>query len=177
MKYSQITNSRLKEINMKISFILYTDVYESIKCLSQEEKGSLLDSIYQYAISDKEVALSSTAKMAFSFIKRSIDRENSKWEKTRKERIRAGRIGGLAKAKNVAYLANATFAKQNLANLAVPVPVNNNKTLNTENSYKNKKTSSRLKDVPSSPLTPEFKDRMWEELEAASAKEVSNHGR
>jgi hypothetical protein len=70
--------------------------------------------------------------MAFSFIKKHIDDDNAKYIQTCEKRAAAGRRGGLAKqanareqAKNenseqqtLANLANATFAKQTLANLA-----------------------------------------------------------
>lgn len=81
----------------KKSFILFTDVYESITELSLEEKGQLLDAIYSYAIHKKTTSLSPVAKMAFTFIKREMDRNKEKWEQIRQRNVENGRKGGRPK--------------------------------------------------------------------------------
>ena len=58
--------------------------------------------------------------MAFAFIRTSLDRDAEAWAEKRAKRAEAGRSGGLAK---VANASNASSSKQNVANLAVPVPV------------------------------------------------------
>ena len=115
---------------MKKSFVLYTDIYESIKHLSKEEKGNLLDAIFEFTMNDKTPKLSPETQMAFSFIKNSLKRDAEKWDKIRKQRKAAGSLGGKAR---VANQANATFAKQikqDQANQAVSVSVNDSVSVN-----------------------------------------------
>lgn len=64
----------------KKSFVLYTDIYDSIQDLPLEEKGNLLDAIFSYAKDRKTSELSPVTKMAFSFIKKTMDRDFSKWQ-------------------------------------------------------------------------------------------------
>lgn len=103
---------------IKKSFVLYCDTYESIKNLSVEDKAILLDSIFQYSIDRTILQMSPVAKMAFGFIKTMLDRDEAKWEKIRESRKEAGSKGGKQRQANVA---NASFANQNLANVAVSV--------------------------------------------------------
>lgn len=101
------------EKNNKKSFVLYTDTYESIKDLSNEQKGILLNAIFVYAQSHDLIKLDSTTKMAFSFIRQYLDRDEYSWnEKIIKRRL-AGSMGG---KQRVANQANATFAKQTKQN-------------------------------------------------------------
>ena len=109
---------------MSDSFILYTDVYDSIKDLPLEDKGQLLDAIFIYVINEEEIALSPTTKIAFSFIKRSLARNLTRWKKVKNARKLAGQKGGLKRAENERLLrTKASKSKQSLANQAVPVPV------------------------------------------------------
>jgi len=68
---------------MKKSFVLYTDIYDSIKDFSLEEKGELLDAIFNSQINpdNPQGFQSVAAKTAFSFIKKTLDRDNEKWER------------------------------------------------------------------------------------------------
>ena len=84
----------------KKSFILYTDVYDSLKDLSLEDKGKLFDAMYQYTLTGKTKELSDITKMAFSFIKREIDRNNEKWEIIRDRNEENGKLGGRPKLIN-----------------------------------------------------------------------------
>ena len=85
---------------MKNSFILYTDVYDSIKDLSLVEKGKLLDAIYTYSITGQQLELSKPIKIVFSFIKREIDRNYKRWEDIRQRNIENGKMGGRPRLDN-----------------------------------------------------------------------------
>jgi hypothetical protein len=76
------------------SFILYTDIYECIKDLSLEEKGKLLDSIYLYSIEKKEIPLHPETKMAFSFIKTTLLRNEKKYNNICERNRSNGKKGG-----------------------------------------------------------------------------------
>ena len=108
-------------MGIKNSFLLYTDYKQHIDLLSLEEKGQLLDAIFNYA-EGNEIELDGMAKMAFSFIRAQMDRDNENYEKTCEARREAGSKGGKAKVANakqdVAKVANAKFAKQRVANQA-----------------------------------------------------------
>jgi len=66
---------------LKKAFILYYDYEDNINLLSQDEKGNLLDAIFEYSktqILTKN--LSPVTKMAFSFIKNQLDRDAVKYQ-------------------------------------------------------------------------------------------------
>lgn len=121
---------------MKNSFLLYTDYKKHIDLLPLEEKGKLLDAIFNYA-EGIEVELDGMALMAFSFIKAQMDRDVEKYEEKCEKRKAAGAKGGIAKAsknkQNLANVANATNAKQSLANVADTDTDNENDTDNDIN--------------------------------------------
>ena len=106
---------------MKKGFVLYIDTYDLIKKLSQEEKGNLLDAVFDYASTGKVAILNPVTDMVFSSIKLYLDRDNEKWINTKKQRQIAGSKGGKQRIANQAI---ATFAKQDQANQAVNDSVN-----------------------------------------------------
>jgi hypothetical protein len=65
---------------MKSSFLLHTIHYSSIKGFSLEQKGMLLDAIYQYHISGKTPELPDVLNVAFSFIRSQFEYDNLKYE-------------------------------------------------------------------------------------------------
>ena len=93
---------------MKKSFVLYQDYKTHISLLSQEQKGYLLDAIFEYNEGNL-IKLDPIVEMAFSFIKTQMDRDSDKYAIELEKRRSAGRKGGLAKASS---------AKQCLASLA-----------------------------------------------------------
>lgn len=66
-------------IDMKNSFILYADAYDSIRSLEPALKGQLLDAIFMYQRGEELPALAPVVEMAFSFIRRSFERDSSKY--------------------------------------------------------------------------------------------------
>lgn len=114
----------------KNSFLLYTSDYKCVKDLPLEQKGALLDAIFEYASTGTIIDLPPVVSMAFNFFRSHIDDNTKKWNEKVEKRRAAGRLGGLAKAENSkqsqANLANAKDAKQSQANLAVNVNDNVN---------------------------------------------------
>jgi len=109
----------------KKSFVLYCDYRQHFELLPPEDQGRLLMAIFDYVETGAEPSLEPIPMMAFSFIRAQLDRDLKKYEETCKRRAEAGRAGGYAKAANASKakqaLANASKpskAKQNLANLA-----------------------------------------------------------
>lgn len=101
----------------KNSFVLYHDIREPLKLLSDEERGKLFLAILDYSEFGVEPDYEGALEMAFAFIRTSIDRDSEAWEAKRQKRVDAGRKGGQAKS------GIAKQNKQSLANQAVPVPV------------------------------------------------------
>jgi hypothetical protein len=93
--------------NKKTSFILKTEYKEKIQLLSQEQKGHLLDMIFEYHISDSfgdlpqkiiqnyDQQYFALLNMAFSAaMKTDFDENKIKWKKKREASIKAGKKGG-----------------------------------------------------------------------------------
>ena len=100
----------------KKSFLLYSDYIEHLECLTDEECGILMKSVFRYVGSKDCPELSGAVKMAFSFIKQQLDRDSEKYDRIVERRREAGRKGGLKKAQNNQTVANANFVKQTVAN-------------------------------------------------------------
>lgn len=77
----------------KISFLMYLDYEEQFSLLSDEELGQLMRAIMQYEKTGNIPELSGVVKMAFSFIKQQLDRDEEKWQEEKKKRSEAGKKG------------------------------------------------------------------------------------
>jgi hypothetical protein len=64
----------------KNNFILYKDYEEHVALLSNEEAGKLFKAIFRYVDGRKELELDGMTKMAFSFIKRNLERDLIKYK-------------------------------------------------------------------------------------------------
>lgn len=75
---------------MKDSFILYTAQYEALKELAIEQKGQLLDCLFQYAITGTMPAINSEAvRVAMNFLRIQIDMDSRKYESVCEKRREA----------------------------------------------------------------------------------------
>ena len=153
----------------KNSFLLYTSDYKCVKDLPLEQKGALLDAIFEYASTGTIIDLPPVVSMAFNFFRSHIDDNTKKWNEKVEKRRAAGRLGGLAKAENSkqsqANLANAKDAKQsqaNVANLAVNVNDNVNVNVSTEVDIKENTIVSKKDELSLSSPSEEFiKFNQW----------------
>lgn len=135
----------------KKSFVLFTEYEENLKELPDEELGQLFRAIFSYVNRGIVPDLSPSNKMAFSFIRQDLDRNQAKYEKTCKSRAEAGKKGGLAKA------ANASKAKQGLANLADNDNDNDNENVNdNENDNGNENDNDNVPFRPRQAGTNQF---------------------
>lgn len=118
----------------KKSFVLYTEYEENLEDLPDAELGQLFRAIFSYVNRGVIPELSPSCKMAFSFIRKDLDRNQAKYEETCRRRAEAGQKGGLAKAANASKakqkVANASKAKQGLANLPDNDNDNDNENVN-----------------------------------------------
>ena len=108
----------------KKSFVLYHDIRTPLELLTDEQRGKLFIALLNYSEYGELPDFDGALLMAFAFIRTSLDRDAEAWAEKRVKRAEAGRNGGLAKAANASNSSIASDAKQNVANLAVNVPVN-----------------------------------------------------
>lgn len=108
------------------SFVFYADWVEILMDYPAEVRLEVYDAVMRYAVSGKLSELKPQAKMAFSFIRKQIDRDNEKYDEIIVKRSEAGRKGGKNK-QTQAKQANAnktSKCKQTQANQADNVNVN-----------------------------------------------------
>lgn len=77
----------------KVSFLMYLDYEEQFNLMSDEELGKLMRAIMEYEKTNVIPKLEGIVKMAFSFIKQQLDRDNEKWQEEKKKRSEAGKKG------------------------------------------------------------------------------------
>lgn len=63
------------------SFILYADAYDSIRSLTDAQKGQLLDMIFCFCRDEKLPETDQIVSVVFSFIQRTLERDARKYEK------------------------------------------------------------------------------------------------
>jgi hypothetical protein len=153
------------------SFVLYKEIKEVVSTLSLEDAGILFNAILEYENTGSIPELSPLVNCVFIPIKQNLDRNREKYERIKQERKDAGALGGRRKAENLANVANASFAKQNLvkpskrkqnlANVAVNVhvPVNDNDTkiVSQERNLSHEKSHATCKKQKND-YTPEFEE-------------------
>ena len=172
----------------KNSFVVYTDIKETLDDLSDSEVAALFRGMVDYQVTGEDPNFSGTLKYIFIPIRQQMDRNNTKWERKKAVKAEAGRQGGIrsgevrrAKAEAEANEANASQSKQNEANEAneavtvngtVNVNVNGNGTVTVFDgsdaeslsrsliSYLNEKSGGSYKP------TDEITDRIGELLDA-----------
>ncbi|MGH2611568.1 MAG: DUF6291 domain-containing protein [Rhabdochlamydiaceae bacterium] len=75
----------------KKSFILYTDMYEGVDALTDEQAGQLFKNIFQYIREEPFSNAEMQALIAFQFIKPHLDRNSLKYEKEIKSKSEGGK--------------------------------------------------------------------------------------
>jgi hypothetical protein len=81
----------------KKSFVLYTEYEENLEELPDEELGQLFRAIFSYVNRGVVPELSASCRMAFSFIRKDLDRNQAKYEETCRRRAEAGVKSGEAR--------------------------------------------------------------------------------
>ena len=75
----------------KKSFIMYLDYKEQLEDLSDKELGTLIRAIFQYIEDETEPSFKGKLRIAFKFIRSTLDRDSQKWEDIKKKRSEAGK--------------------------------------------------------------------------------------
>lgn len=96
------------------SFILYSEWWEQIKVLTDEQRGRLMAAIFAYSAEGQLPELDPATGMCFAFIRAKLDKDATEWRKKCEARSKAGAKGGSAPRRKSA----ASSGKQNVANEA-----------------------------------------------------------
>jgi len=88
---------------MKKSFILYTDCFDTIQHLSDEQLGRLTRLLFKYQIDGTTPEVTDPLFFPFGFIRATMDRDNQKWEKRAESARVNGAKGGRPKENQDGY--------------------------------------------------------------------------
>lgn len=111
-------------MDSKNNFIFYTEYYDSLKLLTYEQKGQLLDALCLFQMGEDVPELDSITNMAFTFISSDMKRNNEKYCAIAQKRREAGSKGGKIAQANQANAYFASSKQANQANASNSVSVN-----------------------------------------------------
>ncbi len=156
----------------KDSFILYTEQKEVIDNLSDEDAGKLFKGIFEYTLGN-EPEFNNLLKLVFIPIRQQLERNAKKYSEIREKRRIAGAKGGKQK---IANQANANFAKQNQANQAVNVHVNDNDNVYLSlDKYKENNNTNFQKGKFKKPTIEEIKNYCLERKNTINAQQFFDY--
>lgn len=159
----------------KETFLFYADWLNVIRDLPSEVQLEVYQAISEYAIYDNLIELKPLAKVAFGFIKQTIDRDTKKYISISEKRSEAGKRGGRPLKNNELEESNEKQKKQLLSEKSKKsnCPLNDNDNVNDNDiSFLKKETKS---DVAFSDLENENSESPIEALQ--TPKEQSGGGR
>ena len=160
----------------KETFLFYADWLNVIRDLPSEVQLEVYQAIAEYAIYDNLIELKPLAKVAFGFVKQTIDRDTQKYISISEKRSEAGKRGGRPLKNNELEESNEKQKKQLLSEKSKKsnCPLNDNDNVNDNDiSFLEKK--KQKSDVVISDLENENSESPLETLQAP--KEQSGGGR
>ena len=160
----------------KETFLFYADWLNVIRDLPSEVQLEVYQAIAEYAIYDNLIELKPLAKVAFGFIKQTIDRDTQKYISISEKRSEAGKKGGRSLKNNELKESNEKQKKQLLSEKSKKsnCPLNDNDNVNDNDiSFLEKK--KQKSDAAVSDLENENSESPLETLQAP--KEQSGGGR
>jgi hypothetical protein len=120
------------------SFVLFTEIVEVIKELTNEQKGILFQTILDYQLGIEPEIDDPIIKIAFIPIKQNLDRNNEKWERTRAARSEAGKKGMRSRWDNKAITNDNKNNKAISEITKITVNVNDNANVNVNENVNDK---------------------------------------
>ena len=150
----------------KETFLFYADWLNVIRDLPSEVQLEVYQAIAEYAIYDNLIELKPLAKVAFGFIKQTIDRDTQKYISISEKRSEAGKRGGRPLKNNELKESNEKQKKQLLSEKSKKsnCPLNDNDNVNDNDiSFLKKETKS---DVVISDLENENSESPLDTLQA-----------
>lgn len=125
------------------SFVLFTEIVEVIKELTNEQKGILFQTILDYQLGIVPKIDDPIVKIAFIPIKQNLDRNNEKWERTRAARSEAGKKGMRSRWDNKAITNDNKNNKAISEITKITVNVNENENVNENVNVNEKKSGDK----------------------------------
>lgn len=86
---------------MKDSFIIFTESWELVSLLSQQQKGILLEALFRYTADEELPEMDNITMVVFTSMRQKIDYANKRYEEIREKRAAAGRASGEARRTSV----------------------------------------------------------------------------
>ena len=160
----------------KETFLFYADWLNVIRDLPSEVQLEVYQAIAEYAIYDNLIELKPLAKVAFGFVKQTIDRDTKKYISISEKRSEAGKRGGRPLKNNELEESNEKQKKQLLSEKSKKsnCPLNDNDNVNDNDiSFLEKK--KQKSDVAVSDLENENSESPIETIQ--TPKEQSGGGR
>ena len=150
----------------KETFLFYADWLNVIRDLPSEVQLEVYQAIAEYAIYDNLIELKPLAKVAFGFIKQTIDRDTQKYISISEKRSEAGKRGGRPLKNNELKESNEKQKKQLLSEKSKKsnCPLNDNDNVNDNISFLEKK--KQKSDVAVSDLENENSESPLETIQA-----------
>lgn len=109
----------------KKSFVVYLDWFDALEEYSDAEVGQLMRALARYVQTGEEPEFTDRGMRGnWKFMCGDVKRASDKWDETRKKRSEAGKRGNAKRwgtPENIANIANATSARDDIANIAVNV--------------------------------------------------------
>jgi len=143
---------------MKGSFLLHIDSLCILDKMSNEQTGILFKAIYHYQVHGTLPELDFSIEMAVTPFINQFKRNDEKYKQVIEKRKQAGSLGGKQKVANVA---NATSARQKVANVAVSVNVSDSDS-DSVNVSVNEKKEKNTKNVFTPPTSLEVENYFFE---------------
>ena len=164
----------------KETFLFYADWLNVIRDLPSEVQLEVYQAIAEYAIYDNLIELKPLAKVAFGFIKQTIDRDTQKYISISEKRSEAGKRGGRPLKNNELKESNEKQKKQLLSEKSKKsnCPLNDNDNVNdnvNDNDISFLEKKKQKSDVAVSDLENENSESLIETLQ--TPKEQSGGGR
>ena len=100
------------------TWVFYTEWTDHFELLNDHQRSALIMAIMYYQQERELPEMDGITQMAFSFIKKTLDRDSEKWQEIVKKRSEAGKKGGRPKKQEKAKKANALSEKQEKAKKA-----------------------------------------------------------
>lgn len=124
----------------KETFLFYADWLNVIRDLPSEVQLEVYQAIAEYAIYGNLIELKPLAKVAFGFVKQTIDRDTQKYISISEKRSEAGKKGGRRLKDNELEESNEKQKKQLLSEKSKKsnCPLNDNDNVNDNDSFINK---------------------------------------
>ena len=152
---------------MRDSFVMYTDWADQFEMLDDHQRSDLIMAIFSYQREEELPEMDATTAMAFSFIKKSLDKDTEKWEAAVRQRSEAGKRSAESRKRKAAELTSDDLNERDSTKSTSVKSVEKKSTKSTDNvhvyvpvSVNDKKNNLSIVSPKKTTLVDEF-DELW----------------